>query len=406
VLALCLAQAAHAVGDGSPYSLFGIGEITYAPGNQSTARGYTGIGLALENSINGIAPASWARINRTRIEAGLLYQGFKTSDSRGSLLMARSDFNGALLALPVDSSRGIVFVGGVTPYSRVNYNFFQEGSSTGVDHTINYVGKGGLAKAQGGLSYALGQDLAVGASVNYVFGSLEHQRIFLSSAGGTTNGTWVDKTSARGLFGTFGLRYSGFGKILEGLDGLSMGLVVDSRATLKGEQQTTYSYQSIGEGDTSQTSYPRLAIPVAYGIGLAVRTGQRYILAADYYAQPWSTADFFGTNPEDLRNSYRLGIGGERMGNSDPSARWLDRVAYRLGLRYDATYYRINGEPINEWGITGGLGIPLGGESFLNLAVEYGGRGTTDKNLVKEQILKISASLSISELWFVRYEEE
>ena len=406
LLTACLAQAAYAVGGGSPYSLYGIGDIWYAPGVRNAAIGYTGIALAPENSISCVSPASWARINRTRIEAGLMYEGFSSSDASSSIRLGRIDFNGALLAIPVATSQGIVFVAGVTPYSGTSYNIFRNSSSQIADYTVNYVGKGGLSRAQLGLSYTPSPDIALGASFNYLSGTLEQERSFFDSLGTTSIGTIREKTIARGILGTLGLRYTGFGKIHEALDGLSLGFVVHSRASLTSEQQTTYAYQSVDENDTSQTFHSRLAIPLAFGVGLAYQAGPRYLVTADYYAQPWSTADFYGANPKNLRNSFRIGFGAERIPNPLPSSPWLDRLAYRLGMFYHATYYRVKGQPIDEWALTGGLGISLGGESMFNVAVEYGTRGTNESNLVKDGIFRISASLTISELWFVRFEEE
>ena len=406
LLTVGLAQAAFAVGGGSPYSLYGIGDIWYAPGVRNAALGYTGIALSPENSISAVSPASWARINRTRIEAGLVYEGFTSSDASASIRLGRVDFNGALLAIPVATSNGIVLVAGVTPYSGTSYNIFRNSSSQEVDYTVNYVGKGGLSKAQLGLSYTPSADIALGASFNYLSGTMEQERSFFDSLGTTSIGTIREKTIARGIFGTLGLRYSGFRRILDALDGLSLGFIVHSRASLTSEQQTTYAYQSLDENDTSQTLHSRLAVPLAFGVGLAYQAGPQYLVTADYYAQPWSTADFYGVSPQNLRNSFRIGFGGERIPNPNTSSPWLDRLAYRLGMYYNATYYRVKGQSINEWALTGGLGIPLGGESMLNVAVEYGSRGTQESNLVKDRIFRVSASLSISELWFVRYEEE
>ncbi len=405
-VSLLITQGAYSIGGGSPYSVYGIGDLKYVPGVRSAALGYAGIALAPENSINGLSPASWAGINRTLVEASVLYEGFTSSDATSSLRRGRVDFHGALFAIPIAPSNGIVFVAGFTPYSGTNYNIFRTGSSQGLDYTVNYVGKGGLSTAEAGLSYAPRPEMAIGASINYLFGTLEQERSFLLTTETSSIGTSREKITARGLQGTLGFRYSGFGALHEALEPLSLGFVIQSHAGLTSEHQTTYEYQSLVENDTSQNVNSSLSIPIAFGIGLAYRAGPRYVVAADYYTQAWSTADFLGSSPENLRNSSRFGIGGERSPNANPAAPWLDRLAYRLGFYYDATYLRIKGKPINEWGITGGLGIPLGSDAMVNIALEYGIRGTIDNNLVKDKIFRLSASLSISELWFVRFEEE
>ena len=50
----------------------------------------------------------------------------------------------------------------------------------------------------------------------------------------------------------------------------------------------------------------------------------------------------------------------------------------------------INGKEINNFGITFGLGLPLGGSfSNINLGFELGRRGTTDADLIEESYFKV-----------------
>jgi hypothetical protein len=158
--------------------------------------------------------------------------------------------------------------------------------------------------------------------------------------------------------------------------------------------------------DSSGEIPGRTAVPFSFGIGLGYQAGERLIFAADYFVQPWREADFNGVDLPEIRNSYRIGVGGESLPARDLSAPWLSRLNYRLGFFYHATYYQINGEPINEMGVTGGLGFPMNRDTRLMVSLEYSTRGTTANGLVKDNIVRLSVSLNIGELWFVRYEEE
>jgi hypothetical protein len=77
-----------------------------------------------------------------------------------------------------------------------------------------------------------------------------------------------------------------------------------------------------------------------------------------------------------------------------------------VGFAYAATYYRPDGNPVNEWGVTAGTGIPFSGEARLNVGVEYAHRGEAHQSLVTDNIIRVLLSLTISEEWFVRPEEE
>jgi hypothetical protein len=115
--ALLMAAQATAGNGGSAYTMFGIGDLRYYPSPRSAGMGYTGLGLPSSTSINTLMPAAWSRINRVRIEANGLYEGINTAESGKALYQARGLFNGAMLAFPISPANGIVFVGGLSPYS-------------------------------------------------------------------------------------------------------------------------------------------------------------------------------------------------------------------------------------------------------------------------------------------------
>jgi hypothetical protein len=83
---------------------------------------------------------------------------------------------------------------------------------------------------------------------------------------------------------------------------------------------------------------------------------------------------------------------------------FLKRVTYRAGLRYDKSGIVVRGSEINNFGITFGLGMPMGQSGFsnLNLGFEFGRRGTTVANLVEENYLKVSVGLSLNDRWFLK----
>jgi hypothetical protein len=403
------AMQAPAGSGGSAYSLIGIGDIRYVPGTRSVSMGYAGLSLAAPQYINGASPASWFRINRTRLEGSALYEGFQSTDGVGSRYLARLDFHGALLAVPISQGDGIVMVAGFVPYSNTSYDTYTNGSFTQGTDTLSYrlhhTGIGGITKAQVGLSWAPLPDLAVGTSLNYMFGTLTDEMQQISSVTGSVGGVKKGSQTSSGVNVTTGLIYSGFGAFGADWKPLSLGLVLTTRANLHTTDQTTFDYSG-GERDSSAETNGRLGIPFSFGIGLGYQFGERWIVATDYTAQPWSQADFQGSSPAGVRDSYRIGVGAERAGAKDPTAPWFDRISYRAGFTYHQTYYTLNAQDISEWGITAGMAFPLSGESRLNVAAEYGSRGTTANKLLKDNIFRMTFSLNISDLWFVRYEEE
>ena len=78
-------------------------------------------------------------------------------------------------------------------------------------------------------------------------------------------------------------------------------------------------------------------------------------------------------------------------------------MVYRAGIHFENTGLKINNESINEFGISFGVGLPVGSFfSNANLGIEVGQRGTTNQNLVKENFINLQISLSLNDRWFVK----
>lgn len=410
---MLLVGRAVAGNGGSAYTMFGLGDLRYYPSARSAAMGYSGIGLPSANSINSIMPASWSRIGRVRLEANAMYEGINTAEANKALYQAKGLFNGAMLAIPISPANGIVFVGGFSPYSYVGYNTSFANTQDTVSYRINEIGSGGLTKAQAGLSYAPTDNFSLGVSLNYLFGRISLERSFQPSTAGTSGGSLLVEEANRGIGVTFGAMYTGFGKVSEALAPFSLGITFTTKTNVTSDVDNVVLFAA--ERDTFPTLQKTIEIPVSFGVGLAYQLSDRWLFAADYSAQAWRNARDDGQPFLNIRNSSRFGIGAEKLPIKD-ATRWLDKLSYRLGFSYAATYFQIFGEPINEWAFTGGFGIPIIGETRLNVGIEYAQRGNKTTsivsgntvNLVKDSILRVMFSLSISDLepWFVRREEE
>ena len=57
---------------------------------------------------------------------------------------------------------------------------------------------------------------------------------------------------------------------------------------------------------------------------------------------------------------------------------------------------------INDFGISFGLGLPIyRSNSTINISAEFGKRGTTKYNLVRENYAKFNLSANLHDLWFM-----
>ncbi|HEV8539398.1 MAG TPA: hypothetical protein VGR15_10825, partial [Bacteroidota bacterium] len=360
-------------------------------------------------TIDRINPAAWSRINRTRFSAGGMYEGFSSSDSSGSSYLSKTHFNGLSLAIPIERDEGIVLSAGVAPYTKVNYNIVSAFTQGSLSYVLRYLGEGGLSLAHLGMSGSLSSELHLGAKLDYYFGSINHTVSQTFTTTQFTSAEVVRATRFSGAGVTMGVLYSGLRNALNLGEGNALNIAATfstaSSLTTTEERFSTYNSGSVISRDTTTSPDGKLQLPLGLSIGLAYQS-DRITVAADFAYQKWGDLTSNGVSSPEIRDSYRIGGGLEFIPKKDPAAPFTQRMAYRFGLFYNASYYEIRGEKINEAGVTGGIGFPLFGDTRVNISGEYGFRGTTDFQLQKDKILRISFTLDISELWFVRPPEE
>jgi hypothetical protein len=98
----------------------------------------------------------------------------------------------------------------------------------------------------------------------------------------------------------------------------------------------------------------------------------------------------------------RVSVGGFYIPKYDSFTSYISRVTYRVGARFEDTGIVLNNQPIEDFGITFGLGLPVGGLSKINVGVELGQLGTLNGGLIKENYTNIMLGFSLSDIWFIK----
>lgn len=400
-----IADVGQAMSGGSGYSRYGIGDIRYFASGRSMGMGGANLAILDFDEVNRMNPAAWTSLKRTSFSGTFSYEGFATTDGVSSAFLSAGEFGGAMFAVPIAPSRGLVVAGGFNPYSSVNYDVATDGVLSGIAYDVRYTGEGGLSHAMLGFSYLPTSSLHLGILTQYLFGTIENSWRTDFASTSYSRSEAQRTTDLRGFQFTFGFIESGVGSWI-GLSErhqLSFGGIITTPVDLTVERQTTYSH--ISQDSISAPLEGIASIPVRLGVGAAMTIDGRYLIGTDVSFQDWSRYEEIGYHPTELRNSFRWSIGAERLPARQPTS-FGSRVAYRLGFNYNATYYRVKNESLNELFIAGGIGFPLGPEARLNVAVEYGFRGTTANQLQEDNIVRFMVTLNIGELWFVRPPEE
>lgn len=396
-------------GGSSMYSIMGLGDLREPVSVRNIGMGYAGSALASGQYLNLQSPATWGLINTTRLEAGVMYEGLSSSDATNSRYLAQFTLQNATLSIPVSTDHGIVIVGGFSPYSTVNYDTYTTGSgvtsSDTVDYSMRYKGSGGINTARLGCSWSPTSWLSIGGAYVYYFGYIDYVRTYQPVNTEYGGAEFTQTTTYRGMTGSFGILFSGFAGLSEALAPMTFAATVTPRAVLTSSRQTRMAFGTGGtytsEYDTTVAHANQAAIPLNYTLGLAYTAGERYLLAADFKAQDWYHGELDGVMPSNLRNTWRIGAGVERLPERSSSAAWKQRIALRAGFSYSPTYYKPYSTGINEWTATAGASMPVSSDARLHVAVEYGGRGVIENGLIRDRFFRVSLSVSYGEPWFI-----
>lgn len=366
--------------------------------------GYVGVAVPNSLYINRVNPAMLSAINTTRIVGDLSYAGFSATGNLGSTYQAFTGFNGAGFAVPIWKT---VFATGIYPYSRLDYNQRQTGrlelpetDTTALEY--RYRGIGGLSVVPLALAFAPYNNrfkgtVRLGVSMNIMFGTMERARETFFGGALTPQLTNNIEERASGATFTFGGSYSKARLFSRG-DLFTLGASFTTAATLSGERRDFL----IGNGvsDTLQNPTGSLTLPSTLALGVSY-FNEDYLFGLDVATQNWSGFQYFGEDASYARNSFRVGLGGEKQPSRERRARFFQRLAYRAGAYYHQTPLRLADVAIDEIGFTAGVGIPISGElSRFDINFEYARRGSTAQNLVQENIFRLRFALNAGELWF------
>ncbi len=382
----------------SPYTIFGAGQIEDNGFGVNEAMGGTGIGLSSSRSLNNINPASYSGIDTLSFlfEVGVsgTYSQFKTTGT------TQQQFDGNLryIALGFRITKWWSTSLGVAPYSSVGYRIRSAAHIDGdlTEYTRTFTGEGGINQFYSGNSFRFFKNLSLGINLSYLFGTIAQDEIF--SSGGQFGGYQIEKNNyIHNLYVDYGLQFSLFPNDWK----CTLGLIYGNKKNLVNSTDTylTYSSNKIKLDDDQSGDF---FIPAKYGIGLGIEKKQKLRLGVDYERRDWSEASF--TNPLlSLRNSERISAGVEYTPYSNYRERGFRRLYYRLGGSMENSYLIIEGVPVNSISLSAGVGIPLKNDfSMINLTLEAGKNGTTNKGLIQENYLMLHVNLSLRDIWFMK----
>jgi len=424
--------------DNSPYSRYGIGDISDRNFYSSQFMGGLGASLNDQYQINIVNPASLGGLTATTFDIGLYaeYSGLKDNSVQNFDYNWNGNLSYMSLAIPLQNRvndllerkvRNTTYAMAFTlmPYSTVGYNIAtldQTDPNIG-DFSRIFRGSGGTYQ----FLYSAGirhKKFSGGFNVGYLFGKIENERAVLFNQLEEPYFSFANETtSLTGFVWTGGLMYTHTlnkkalddKKTLEvkritfgvhGNSNTSFNTTTDAFSGSERRLQSTFAQRDTLEG-FPKTIEGSGTLPAQLGIGATYYKGANFALGVNYETNSWSqfASDIVNNN---LKDTYKLSFGGFYRPNYKSISSYLSRIYYRFGVHYQTVpseeIAANAGKTVKDYGINIGFGLPFFYQrkiSHANLGLSAGLRGPG--TAVEEQYWKISFSFSFNDdEWFIK----
>ena len=389
-------------GTTSPYSFYGVGSLKF----KGTAENRMMGGLSTYSDsihLNLQNPAGLAGLRLTTLSLGTSYQRSNQNSNEGAQVATTTSLDYLAVGIPMGKF-GASF--GLIPYTSVGYNI----SSTDGFVTNLYNGSGGINKAFIAFAYQVTPELSIGLDTNYNFGTIQNTTLTSSADDSFEFSTLESNESQlKGINFNIGLQYK---KLLQNNLELFGNLTFTPQTNISSSNSRNIATVLVSPVNGAQISIfdedrvvpdTDFGFPSQFTLGTGIGAPKNWFIGLEYTNQKTSTFTnrTFTIDNVTFKDAAKVRLGGFYIPNYNGLGNYWQRVVYRAGIRYEETGLVVNGEDINEFGISFGVGLPAG-KLFTNanLGIELGSRGTQNQGLIKENFFNVFLSLSLNDKWF------
>ena len=393
----------------SPYSRFGMGDLQPYSFGRSVSMGGAAIASRYGQQINLSNPASYTAIDSLvfMFEFGINGRLSSFKNDLGSATSNNANFEYLAMKFQINNRIGASL--GLMPFSDMGYavDEYQEIENVGAVLT-KYYGVGTVSKAFLGIAVEPFKNLSVGVDLNYVFGKLNsNAEVYFLEASDFYGMQQYGDFRLRDFNLDFGVQYTlPISDDKRIIFAAIFDMAPSHTALFSNITQKNLSSGSTIDRDTlyyAEEEKGIIQMPQTFGGGISFVKDNTLEINVDYYHQSWSDATFFGTKALNLTDLNNFAVGAEWIPNKFSIRSYLSKVAYRAGFRYGETYVMLGDHHINDFGISFGVGLPIyRSNTTINVAAEFGKRGTTQDGLILENYARFNLSLNLYDLWFVK----
>ena len=423
IISVFVSAQEGAYGSYSPYSIFGIGDVSKEGTAYNKSMGGTGIATRNRRHINYLNPAAVTARDSLSFMADFgLVQNNKMF-AQGNIRSGNNTFNIYDLVMTFPIWRSSAFMVGVTPYSDVGYDFSSietDPEIIGNTGNVSYdsFGTGGVYQAFVGAGVTFWKRLSVGAEMIYYFGNIDKITNMNYSDNSYRSLNSGSEISLNGITGKFGLQYE---QKLGGDVSMIVGATYKLGTGMKG-YSTNYRYANQSSViDTLKYSVDTLAkagmrFADELGVGISFKGGDQWSAEFNYLRSDWTRTGFdksagfavVGSSKfsSTVSDSFRAGF--EITPNRNDIRHYMRRCSYRGGLYYDRSYYKLDGNTVSSMGLTFGMTLPIENENSygryngISIGVDIGQKASVKNNMIRERYVMFVIGFNIHDIWFIK----
>ena len=402
----------------TPYSIFGIGELNGQGSAYNKSMGGVGIAGRNKRYLNYLNPAAVTARDTLSFMADMSLQQNNKYFRQDGVRSVNNTFNVNDLVLSFPVYRTSAMMVGLAPYSSTGYAYTSEVESQDVlsqAGSTQYTaqGQGSMYKLFVSAGVMFWNRLSVGVEGIQYFGNIDKANTLSFGNSAYSNISSGSKLILRATSAKFGVQYEqpvGTGSSIVVGATYSLGAKIRGFATnyeisAGAAQNDTLRYTT----DTLKFASQRVSIPTEFGVGISYNYRNKWRAEVNYTRSDWtntgmSVAEGFavsGTSRITATSSESVRAGFEIVPNRNDVRYFYKRCAYRVGAYYDKSYYLMDGNKVNAFGITLGGTIPVFRYyNGINFAIDFGQRASTAGNMIRERFINFSIGFNIFDYWF------
>ena len=421
-------------GVNSPYSRYGFG--IQSERATSFNKGMAGVAQGFRDGqiINAQNPASYSAVDSLTalFDFGLTLQN--GNYKMGNLQQNAKNTSIDYAAFHFRATRHLGMAVGILPFTNIGYSFSTSETKVEGDDDLTssytFTGDGGLHQVFLGAGWQPFKPVSFGVNVGYLFGDYTHTMTNNFSETSVSSNVKGFNANINSYTIDFGFQYI---QPLSKKDKLTLGVTYGLGHDIKNQairyiekyNATTASVEGI-TGDTINNAFQ---FPQTIAVGITYNHTTKWSVGADFELQKWSDCLFpvetasgsYVSQKGSLNDKMRIAIGGSYTPNSQNRHNYLQRMSYKFGAYYSETYANTmtagtSSSKPKEYGLSAGFTFPISNTNAwysapkLNVSLQwahtdipYISNLNNSRQTLKENYLRLSLGLTISDRWFYKF---